>query len=125
MTHVYIVNITPDGNNVSLRCGICGWTSDVPAEQVRFTVGPDGTKDFRCLITECGRCYAVSTWPISGGAASSGSPELLAVQQAFAYRMNHDPDHPAESPAEAIPSIREMVEALGEGQKFALGDWEP
>jgi hypothetical protein len=125
MNHVYIESTTPDGNTISLRCGICGWTGDVPADQVEFPTNPDGSKDFRYLKATCGSCGACSTWPISGGAASSGKPELMALQQAFAHRLNHDPDHPAETPDEAIPAIKQMVEALGEGEKFALGDWEP
>jgi len=125
MSHVYIVSTTSDGNTVSLRCGFCGWTGDVPAETVEFGDLPDGSKDFRYLKAICENCGACSTWPVSGGAASSGSPELLAVQQCFAHRLNHDLDHPATTPEEAIPSIREMVKAMGEGQKFALGDWEP
>jgi|GEM_PF-3608608 len=68
MSHVYITNTTPDGNTISLRCGICGWHGDVPAEQVEFTTNPDGSKDFRFLRATCGDCGASSTWPISGGA---------------------------------------------------------
>jgi hypothetical protein len=129
MSHVYIVSTTSDGNVISLRCGICGWGENVPAEQVEFSTRPDGSKDFRFLKAQCGNCHSVSTWPISGGALGlEDTPKALAIlQQAFAYRFNHDPDHPADTPIEGKAAVEEMVRAMGgqDGQKYALGNWRP
>ncbi len=127
MSHVYVANCAADGASFDLRCGICGHEQTVPAEHLAFPLLPDGSKDFRFLRIECPACLAVSTWPISGGAAGSGTPQLEAIQRAFAYRYNHDPDEPSTSPADGRETLRRRLQEMGgaDAGKWALDGWVP
>lgn len=84
-----------------------------PADALRFTSQLDGSSDYRFLTLPCPvkNCGAVSTHPVSGGAA----PEM--VQELFIRCYLADKEHPAKTFAQAKAAVKAGVRTQ-DGDEF-------
>jgi len=78
------INFLPNGDIEAIYDEL-GHSGTIPAAEVRWTTGIDGTPNHSYIVLDCpDGCGASSTHPVGGGAAP------VEVQQMFVHKTDHD-----------------------------------